>query len=178
MERRIHDFIPYIKDLYTINDKGEIYSDNCGKMKTRNKSKTGYQIINFMKEDGTKKTFRVHRLVMMAFSPIKNSEKMEVNHIDGDKKNNNFDNLEWCTPSENQKHAVRLGLQKTRCGEDSNLSKLTRNEVETIFDLYEDGRPVSDIARKIGCSSSNVSCILTGKSWKQIYVQRLCRKAV
>ena len=59
MERRLHDFIPYLRDLYTINDKGEVFSDNTGKMKTRNKGNTEYQIINFMKEDGKKKTFRL-----------------------------------------------------------------------------------------------------------------------
>lgn len=55
MQRRIHDFLPEIKDFYTINDLGEIFSDNSGKMKTRNKSNTDYQIINFMTVDGNKK---------------------------------------------------------------------------------------------------------------------------
>lgn len=101
MERRLHDFIPYLRDLYTINDKGEVFSDNTGKMKTRNKGNTEYQIINLMKEDGKKKTFRLHRLVMMAFEPIDNCELMEVNHKDGNKKNNCLSNLEWCSSSEN-----------------------------------------------------------------------------
>lgn len=112
MEKRIHDFLPEIKDYYTITDEGLIYSDNSGLMKTRNKGDTEYQIINFMREDGKKKTFRVHRLVMMAFSPIENMEDMEVNHIDGNKKNNCLFNLEWCSASENQKHAFVTGLQK------------------------------------------------------------------
>ena len=94
MEKRLHDFLPELKDFYTINDKGEIYSDNSGLMKTRNKGNTEYQIINFMKQDGTKKTYRVHRLVMMAFNPVENMDKLEVNHKDGNKKNNAIDNLE------------------------------------------------------------------------------------
>lgn len=57
MKRRIHDFIPEIKDLYTITSDGEVFSDNSGKMKTRNKGNTQYQIINFMREDGSKKNF-------------------------------------------------------------------------------------------------------------------------
>ena len=52
-------------------------------MKTRNKGNTDYQIINFSMEDGKKKTFRLHRLVMMAFNPVENMENLEVNHKDG-----------------------------------------------------------------------------------------------
>ena len=57
-------------------------------MKTRNRAGSEYQIINFSTIDGRKKTFRLHRLVMMAFNPIANSENMQINHKDGNKKNN------------------------------------------------------------------------------------------
>nr|DAG03262.1 MAG TPA: hypothetical protein [Siphoviridae sp. ct2D011] len=46
VEKRIKDFIKEVKDYYTINSEGEIFSDNSGKMKTRNKGNTEYQIIN------------------------------------------------------------------------------------------------------------------------------------
>jgi len=36
---------------------------------------------------------------------------LEVNHKDGNKENNNIENLEWCTKSENQKHAYRTGIK-------------------------------------------------------------------
>ena len=53
---------------------------------------------------------RVHRLVANAF--IKNTKNYkEVNHIDGNKKNNKVENLEWCNRSQNMQHAVRLGLK-------------------------------------------------------------------
>ena len=130
MEKRIHDFIPEIKDYYTITSDGLIYSDNSGLMKTRDRAGTDYQIINLSKLDGSKRTFRVHRLVMMAFNPVENMNELEVNHIDGNKKNNKIENLEWCTASENQIHAFKTGLNKPRRGEESNFSKLTEDDVK------------------------------------------------
>ena len=166
MEKRIHSFLPEIKDLYTITSDGEIYSDNSGKMKTRNKGNTTYQIINLMRENGKKKTFRLHRLVLMAFNPIENMDKLEVNHKDGDKTNNKLENLEWCTSSENQTHAFRTGLQQARRGQQSNFSKLTKEEIEDILKMRERGMLQREIAEKIGCTRSNISYILSNKTWQ------------
>ena len=167
MEKRIHDFIPEIKDYYTITSDGLIYSDNSGLMKTRDRAGTDYQIINLSKLDGSKRTFRVHRLVMMAFNPVENMDELEVNHIDGNKKNNKIENLEWCTASENQIHAFKTGLNKPRRGEESNFSKLTEDDVKKIFELREKGLLQKEIAEIIGCTKSNISCILRKKSWKK-----------
>lgn len=168
MERRIHDFLPEIKDYYTVNDKGEFFSDNSGKMKTRDRAGTEYQIINFSTVDGKKKTFRAHRLVLMAFNPIENMENLQVNHKDGNKKNNKIDNLEWCSASENQIHAYKNGLNVARKGEKSNLSKLTEERVKQIFLLRKQGLTQEEIGNIVGCSKSNISCILKGKTWKEI----------
>ncbi len=166
MERRLHEFLPEIKDYYAITDEGKVYSDNSGLMKTRNKGNTEYQIINFMRKDGTKKTYRLHRLVLMAFNPVKDMDKLEVNHIDGNKKNNNLSNLEWCTPSENQRHAFNTGLQKARRGQSSNWSKLTQTDINKIFELRQQGLTQKEIAEQVGCTRSNISYILNNKTWQ------------
>lgn len=53
----------------------------------------------------------VHRLVAETFIP-KIEGKYGVNHIDGDKTNNNVNNLEWCTRQENNLHAKSLGAKQ------------------------------------------------------------------
>lgn len=60
----------------------------------------------------------LHRLVAETFIENKYG-KSQVNHIDGDKKNNDVRNLEWCTPKENVVHAYATGLASGRCIEES-----------------------------------------------------------
>ena len=67
----------------------------------------GYYSVCF----GDGKTFQVHRIIAQLFIPNKNNYS-QVNHKDGNKLNNKRSNLEWVTPSQNIKHAFKLGLIK------------------------------------------------------------------
>lgn len=62
--------------------------------------------------DGSKTRQYAHRLVAQAYLPNEDKRKIEVNHIDGNKLNNNVENLEWVTPSENQQHALQKELRQ------------------------------------------------------------------
>ena len=67
-------------------------------------------LVTLTKERGMGKQYRVHRLVATQFLPL-DLFRTQVNHIDGDQRNNNVENLEWCTCDENIHHAFMTGLR-------------------------------------------------------------------
>lgn len=94
------------------------------------KDTIGYFDVTLSKNNKIKRIL-VHRLVTEAFIPNPLSLP-EVNHKDGNKQNNYFVNLEWCTKSNNQKHAYKNKLQVRAKGENAANSKLTNTQAEEI----------------------------------------------
>ena len=99
----------------------------------------------------------VHRLVLSTFNPIDGMEKLDVNHIDGNKLNNRLDNLEWCTRSENIIKKKKNGLQNNITNQYGNYKVLTQDQIQNIKELHNKGFTDKDIANIIGCSRSEVS---------------------
>jgi len=81
------------------------------------------------------KTFRIHRLISESFIPNPNNYPI-INHIDGNKANNDISNLEWCTYKHNSNEAIRIGLTPKPIpmkAEKSNNYKLLLNTQTGIF---------------------------------------------
>lgn len=97
---------PY--DNYAVSDYGNVKNIKNNQLIKQFERKDGYMQVSLW-NCGKGHSFKVHRLIAEYFLP-KNPEKLYVNHIDGNKKNNNISNLEWCTPSENNYHAVKQEL--------------------------------------------------------------------
>ena len=132
------DVIGY-EGLYQVSNLGNVKT--C-KEKILKKSFTIdlYHRVNLLNGSENKsKNFRIHRLVAMAF--IENLENKEtVNHIDGNKQNNNVENLEWATRKEQTQHALRTGLFKPpKCIEviDIKTKKIYKNakEISILFNI-------------------------------------------
>jgi hypothetical protein len=60
-----------------------------------------------LSKGGKRKHYQVHRLVMMAYNPVEDMYKLDVNHIDEDKSNNHISNLEWINHKENCNYGTR-----------------------------------------------------------------------
>jgi len=93
---------------YSVSIVGDVWSDKTNRFLKPAISTPGYLRVSLCR-NGMSKYFDIHRLVAKTY--ITNPEnKPCVNHIDGNKKNNITDNLEWVTHKENSKHAHRNGL--------------------------------------------------------------------
>lgn len=105
------------ENRYFVSSKGNTLNLNTGKPIGLSTHRKGYKQFAIMKhnENGTSKqqTKKLHRYIMETFSPLPKEDykKYEVNHIDGNKNNNNLYNLEWVTPSENTIHAINNNLK-------------------------------------------------------------------
>lgn len=107
-------------ERYSVSNLGNVRSDISGKILSQRKASNGYLRVNLRtgKIAYEKPTVvHVHRLVAEAFIPSIDG-KTYVNHIDGNKQNNAVENLEWCTPQENSKHAYRTKADyRQKCNE-------------------------------------------------------------
>lgn len=91
---------------YFISDKGEVFSGVKNKICAQTTNDEGYKIIT-LRDVGTQKTFKVHRLVAECF--LENPEdKPYVNHINCVRSDNTVSNLEWVTQEENMQKRYSL----------------------------------------------------------------------
>lgn len=134
MDQEIWKDIEDYNGLYQISSFGRVKSIKNGIKKTYI-DKYGYVYVSLSK-NGKIKRFRVHRLVAHAFL-FKPKKASVVNHLDGNKTNNCIDNLEWTTPLENNRHAVRMGLND--CGVKVALL-INGKEIKRFKSLADAGR--------------------------------------
>lgn len=160
MEKR---FIQGTDQMYEIYENGDVYSYHSNKFLKPFIDKDGYLRVTITYNKRYRKKF-IHRLVAQAF--IENPEEYSIiNHIDGDKKNNWPENLEWCTHSHNTKHAYRTGLKKNTKGSESVLSKINKRDLPKLREDIKNGMSYEDISEKYQISTTLISMIKNGKRY-------------
>lgn len=128
----------------------------------------GYFRIQLIKNGLRKKHF-VHRLVALNFIPNPEN-KPEVNHKEGNKKDNRVEMLEWNTTSENQIHAIANKLYVTAKGETAGQAKLKEVQVREIHKLWKSGEVTQEyLSSMFGVASSAISRIVNGVRWRHVY---------
>jgi len=157
-------------ESYYVSNTGKVYNSLTKRfIGNKKSSKYEYKKVKLSK-NGTKKLIDVHRLVAETFIP--NPEKLKtVNHINGIKTDNRVENLEWCSYSENTRHAIRIGIANIKCGEESSFSKLTEKEVIEIrksYVPYSKDFNYIKLAEKYGVSERAVRNCVKRNTWKNV----------
>lgn len=168
--------IPGFDGRYSITESGTVISH------MRNSGRQGtYFRVNRSRDNGNgrmaiglsiglrnRKTFKVHRLVCMAFHGVPTTERNEVNHKDGNPKNNHYTNLEWCNRSENVLHAYANGLLRASSGSDHYCAKLSEKDIPVIREMGEAGFPFKHIGAMWGICGRHAQDICERKKWKHV----------
>ncbi len=151
-----------ILKYYDVNQKGQVFKIKTGK-RIKSHLKKGYERVAFTIE-GKRFMYTVHRMVAVKYLP--NPYKLaQVNHLDANKTNNNIENLEWCTPLENSRHAKTMG----RSGVNKRKANLLcESDVRYILNLRANGQKVKEIANKMALKESLVWSIVVRKRWKHV----------
>lgn len=142
--------------------KGALMKQSRGGGRDRNNT---YNVVNLRRE-GTSWVAPVHILVARAFIQNPNNLPM-INHKDGNKRNNNVDNLEWVTCSENNLHALRTGLRSPRGNPIGQY-----DEGMNLIAVY---KSTCEASRKTGVTRGGISHCVNGRTnssggfiWKKL----------
>lgn len=159
---------------YKITDTGIIYSINyrntgCERIMKTKISTTGYYRVNLTNDDNKIKTVNIHKLVMLTYIGDRPKD-LVINHIDGNKLNNNLNNLEYCSQKENIIHAINNGLFSPKInqkGEKNCSSKLKEQDVIEIRKILNNDNLLF-IASKYSVSKWTILDIRNKRTWKHI----------
>lgn len=137
----------------------------AGKILKPRKMENGYWYITIY-ESSKRKDFRIHRLVAEHFiGPC--PKDYEVNHIDADKSNNHYFNLEYVTHKENIEHAKRLDLYAR--GEGVSISKLNKTKVKLIRLVHKMGLvSMKELAIIFEVHRTTIEQIIRNQTWKHV----------
>ena len=141
---------------YQVSNFGRIRNANDGYVLKQQINDRGYCVVRVKNNDRKKVSLVVHRQVAQTFCANPNNY-LEVNHEDGDKTNNQADNLKWCTRGENIKHAW-----------DNNLRSFTNKVRKAVLENLKKANTPEVVARKKYPRSKRTICVETGRIFKSM----------
>lgn len=157
--------------MYEVSNMGNIKSlarphRRSDKMLTFGMNEKGYLIVGL--HNHGQKTKTVHRIVAIEF--VRNPHgHSDVNHLDGNKLNNNDWNLRWDTHQENIQHGHDTGLFNMARGGRNKFSKLTDEIVLQIREMHATGKySRTELANLFSICHQNVGFIVRRKTWTHI----------
>ena len=140
---------------YEISNTSLIRHKTTGYIRKPSPSKRGYPVVS-MNKNGKQYLRTVHTLLAKAFIPNPDN-KPQINHIDGNKWNNNLDNLEWVTSYENIMHARNTGLHISDGDIPVSQYDLNENYIATY-------KSISEASRQTGANRNAIGFVAKGKT--------------
>ena len=138
------------------------------KQSNKSKSNDSYIVYTLYNSYGHKQMY-AHRLVAMAFIENKNTLNNEINHIDGNKLNNNITNIEWCGRIHNITHSWKNNLAKPHGQKGSKNANAKLNECDIVKIRYLlNIKSIYDIAVEYKVDKSTIEKIKWNKTWKHV----------
>lgn len=133
---------------YLINREGDLLSPIKGEILSPYTDSNGYLMYGVQPDVGKRTIVGMHRLKSLAWKKYPaNVDRLDINHLDVDKANNDLDNLEWATRSRNNFHAHENGLSNS---EPLMIRDIVTDEITTYYS-------VSDAARHLGIDPDTLS---------------------
>lgn len=177
MSQEIWKDIPGYEGLYRVSSIGNVQSvpsttknsrggrKRTGEVMRQAMMPNGYPSISLNK-DGRAKSYRVHRLVALAFHPNPENKPC-INHKNCNRSDNRVENLEWCTWSENNSHAHKYGAQRKHYGQNHHNSKITQeiaNEIRAKYipNVYS----MSTLGKEYNLANGTIQAILENRTWQ------------
>ena len=147
--------------LYSISEDGMVFSHRKQNYLKPRLSMDGYNRVCLYGENG-KYEYRIARLVAEAFVENPNTEdKSQINHIDFNRQNDIFSNLEWVTPLENARYSINNLYKTDLRNSDGTFVK----KGYTFKNVYNNNEftiiGIDEISSQFKCSKKNVKAILT-----------------
>lgn len=143
-----------INDRYSVDEYGSVFDKYNKRYLKHFNNGFGYEYV-MMSLNGKYKQYKVHRLVAETFIPNPENKPF-VNHIDCNRSNNYYKNLEWCTQKENINYAQKINSSFN----DRNKKVKQYDKENNLINTYES---ISEASRRTGITIASISYSANGK---------------
>lgn len=175
--------VPGYEGLYAVTSDGRVWAFEKKRRKVyaarwmkEHPNEDGYMLVTLYR-NGSRRTFRAHQLVALAWIGPQPTPGHEVNHDNGIKSDNGVGNLEWVTRQGNVQHAWRTGLKSVseanRAASRESIKKaqaairaLTQAQADEVRLLVAGGMKKARAGRMFGLTYWSVRDIVAGKTYR------------
>ncbi len=153
----------HVNERYEVSDQGDVRRIATGRVLKPCLTYNGYKYVQLW-ANGKAKNWRLNRLVLITFTGLDpDPTKIQVAHLNGNRVDNNLDNLTWKDARGNYLDRLKHGTQISIV---EHNRKLTDNDVAVMRNHYANGASQGTLAERFGVCKSSVSRIVNGHRWK------------